>query len=52
MTATATDAGGVAMICNLAPGKVTVTATAGANVLAPRDFTVVANAFIQTEIQP
>jgi hypothetical protein len=29
-----------------------VTATADANVLPPHTFTVVADAFIQTEIQP
>jgi hypothetical protein len=50
--ATATDAGGVAMMANVPPGKVTLTATAGGLTLPPRTVTAVANAFTLTEIQP
>jgi len=52
MTATATDAGGVAMIANLPPGKATLNATVAGMTLPPHDVTVVANAFSLTEIQP
>ena len=50
--ATATDAGGVALMANLPPGKVTLTATVGALTLPARTVTAVADAFTLTEIQP
>src|SRR5207249_12122244 len=43
MTATATDIGGVAMIANLPPGNVKVTASVSGMTLPERDFTVVAD---------
>jgi len=52
MTATMTDAGGVAMVAGLSPGKVTLTATVGSMTLPPLDVKTVANAFTLTEIQP
>jgi hypothetical protein len=50
--ATATDGGGVVLMANLPPGKVTLTATVGALTLPPRTVTAVADAFTLTEIQP
>jgi hypothetical protein len=50
--ATATDAGGVAMVANLPPGKATLTAKVMGNTLPARSFTVVADTFVQTLIQP
>jgi len=47
-----TDAGGVAMVAGLSPGKVTLTATVGSMTLPPLDVKTVANAFTLTEIQP
>ena len=52
MTATATDAGAVAMVANLPPGKVTLTATAGGMQLPPLELIVVASSFSITAIQP
>ncbi len=52
MAATATDAGGVALVATLPPGKVTLTATVGERTLPSRTFTIVADSFIQTDIQP
>lgn len=52
MTATATDAGGVALVANAPPGKVTLTAHVMNMTLPPHEVTVVADTFIQTEIQP
>jgi hypothetical protein len=51
-TLTATDPGGVAMMANLPPGKVTLTATVGALTLPSHTVTAVADAFTLTEIQP
>jgi hypothetical protein len=47
-----TDGGGVAIIANLTPGKVTVTATVQGKTLPSHDVAVVANAFSLVEIQP
>lgn len=52
MSATATDAGGVTLIANIPPGKVTLTVTLGERTFPARSFTVVADSFIQTHIQP
>ncbi len=52
VSATATDPGGLALIANLPPGKVTVTATVAGIVLPPGEFTVVGDSFIQTELRP
>lgn len=52
MTATETDAGGVALIAMLPPGQVTVTTTVQGMTLPARVFDVVANAFIETDIEP
>lgn len=52
MTATATDAGGVALVANLPPGQVMLTATGDGMTLRSRSFTVVADSFIQTIIEP
>jgi hypothetical protein len=52
MTATATDAGGVALVANLPPGVVRLTVTAGGMMFPARVFNVVADTFIQTVIQP
>jgi hypothetical protein len=52
MTATATDAGGVAMVANLPPGDVTLTATVDGMRLPSRSFKVVSNAFVVTIIKP
>ena len=51
-TATATDGGGIALVANAPPGKVTLTAKVTTMTLPPHDVTVVADTFIQTEIQP
>ncbi len=52
MTATKTDAGGVAMVANLQPGPVTLTVTIGDRTLPSRTFNIVATAFVQTVIVP
>jgi hypothetical protein len=50
--ATATDAGGVALMANLPPGKVTLTATDGTMVFPAHTVAAVADAFTVTEIEP
>lgn len=52
MTATATDAGGVAMVANLPPGTVTLTVSVGDVTFPSRTFAVVADSFVQTELMP
>lgn len=52
MTATATDQGGIAMVANLPPGNVALSATVNGMTLKTHNMQVVANAFIQTQIQP
>lgn len=52
MTATSTDAGGVALIAQLPVGAATLSTTVQSNKLPDRHFTIVANTFIQTFIQP
>lgn len=52
MTATKTDAAGVAMVANLPPGPVALTATIDGMTFPPRSFIVVADAFVQTVIVP
>ena len=52
MTATKTDAAGVAMVANLPPGMVTLTATVDGMTFPPRSFVVVADAFVQTVMVP
>jgi hypothetical protein len=52
MSATATDAGGVAMIANLTPGPVTISTTVKGTKLPDRIYNVIANTIIQTVIEP
>ncbi|MGE5182737.1 MAG: carboxypeptidase-like regulatory domain-containing protein [Acidobacteriota bacterium] len=52
MTATATDVGGVALIAQLPPGQVTLSATVQGMKLPDHQFTVIANTFIQTTLPP
>lgn len=52
MTASKTDAGGVALVANLPPGGVMLTVTAGGKTFPARSFNIVADTFIQTIIQP
>ena len=51
-TATATDAGGIAMIGALPPGPVTISTTVRGTRLPDRVYTAVANTIIQTTIGP
>lgn len=52
MTATRTDAGGVAMVANLPPGAVSLTVTVDGMTFPARSFTVVADSFVQTVLTP
>jgi hypothetical protein len=52
MTATETDNGGLVLVAQLPPGLVTFSTTVQGKQLPDRHFTVVANTFIQTFIQP
>ncbi len=52
MTATATDVGGVALIAQVPPGPLTLSATVQGMKLPDYQFTVVANTFIQTTLAP
>lgn len=52
MTATATDAGGVALVANLPPEPVTLTVSVDGMTFGARSFKVAPDAFIQTVIQP
>ena len=52
ITATATDAAGVAMVANLPPGMVTLTATVDGMTFPSRSFLVVVDAFVQTVMVP
>jgi hypothetical protein len=52
MMGSATDPGGVAMVANLAPGNISLTATVGTMTLPSRNVKTVADSFTLTEIQP
>ncbi len=52
MTATATDGGGVALVAQVPPGPLTLSATVQGMKLPDHQFTVIANTFIQTTLPP
>ena len=51
-SATATDTAGVAMVAELPPGNVTLTATVNGMTYKTRNYQVVGGAFIQTIVEP